>query len=59
MGDEIRESRDRRRGDGEGYKRAWRELVGHFEEESGNRLGRRCEYYVAFIKGLAEGIVNG
>ena len=53
-GDELLESKEQGRGEEEGYKRAWRALMEHFEEESGNRLGRRMQYYIMFLNGLAE-----
>ena len=59
IGEEIFEARERRCGPQEQYRHAWSALGAHFEEESGNRLGRRLEYYYVFLGGLREGVERG
>lgn len=47
---------------GSAYRSVWSDITGHFEEESGNSLGRRLGYYRRFIvilTSVVERLVDG
>lgn len=41
------------------YRQAWRELDGHFREQSNNTLTRRLQLYQLFIEGLRSILIEG